>query len=183
MGVVPGIAPLEHPTRSGLKRCRFTLLGDLGVQPSLLQTLAGDVGVVGAIQRWMLACDRAESPPTDSLKRAPGWGLKAATSRGGWRGLSDAPYGDALRIYRCRAFDALFSPIHRAFARLLAAARGLLGVMQPSTGLCRPVGGRWSARRPPERHLPQLLHTPRSIHSSRRGRRVVSEHNPSAILW
>ena len=43
---------------------------------------------------------------------AVGWGRESA-------------YGDAPRIHRCGAFDALFSPIHRASARLLAAARCL----------------------------------------------------------
>src|SRR4051812_31276310 len=30
MSVVPGIGPLNHPTLSSLKRCRFALLSDLG---------------------------------------------------------------------------------------------------------------------------------------------------------
>jgi len=38
-------------------------------------------------------------------------------------GGADASYGDAPPIHRRGALDALFAPIHRAFASLLAATR------------------------------------------------------------
>src|SRR3712207_408975 len=50
VGVVPRARPLLHPVPRRPERGRSAPLGGLGFEPAILQTLAGGIGVVAAIQ-------------------------------------------------------------------------------------------------------------------------------------
>jgi hypothetical protein len=79
-----------------------------------------ELGVIAAIQIHARPIER------DSNRRASVFesgDQKRRVVAIGWG--AEAPYGDALSAYGRGAFGALFAPVHRAPARLLAAARSL----------------------------------------------------------
>src|SRR5215203_4137288 len=115
---MPRTRPLYHPALRRLKRGRFSLLGDFGYKPAILQPLAGELGVIASIQIHARPIERDSNrlrgvfESGDQKRRivAIGWG-------------AETPYGDALSVYGRGALGALFAPVHRAPACLLAAAR------------------------------------------------------------
>src|SRR5215203_7498457 len=116
VGVMPGIRAFDNPAFCGLQRSGLAFLGDHIDQATVSQGLSGKVGVIGTVE-VDARLFRQFSNAIQSL--AQKWRVVTVCRSG------DDSERDAICVNSHRAFDALFSSIHRASARLLASTRGL----------------------------------------------------------
>src|SRR3954447_19696142 len=119
VGVAPGIGSFHNPTHSGSKRSRLALLGNLAEQATSRQLLAGSGRIVGAVQMHPCLL-RQLSERLQSVEGRLQQRRVVTVGRG-----DDATERDAFCVHHRRAFDASFSPIHRASSRFLPTARSL----------------------------------------------------------